>query len=426
MQIKPATLEAHSDHDERVCPLPPAAPAMAEFRHGPLHISLHEDIAGLEREWRAFERVAACTAFQCFDWLAAWLRHVGPHRKALPVIVVGRDENGALLFLIPLAVEPASLGRRLTWLGSDLCDYNAPLLAAGFRGAVGAYFPSLWREICMALQASPRLQYDFIHLEKMPDRIDEQVNPFLQLAVSPNPNGAYFAHLGDDWERFYAAKRSATTRRRDRSKRKRLADFGEVRFVHPQAAEEIQASLDTLIEQKRRSFARMGVPDIFARPGYRAFFHDLATRPTARQLVHVSRLDVGEAAAAVNFGAVFRGRYYHIITSHDDGAMARLGPGVAHLHELMRYAIKRRCRVFDFTIGSERYKLDWCDDEFKLYDLIEAASWRGLPGAAKAIAVHGLKRRIKQSPVLWALAGAARARLGALRRAFKSLRRDAR
>ena len=33
-------------------------------------------------------------------------------------------------------------------------------------------------------------------------------------------------------------------------------------------------------------------------------------------------------------------------------------------------AIDRGFRVFDFTIGDERYKRDWCDTEIKLYDTI--------------------------------------------------------
>jgi CelD/BcsL family acetyltransferase involved in cellulose biosynthesis len=43
----------------------------------------------------------------------------------------------------------------------------------------------------------------------------------------------------------------------------------------------------------------------------------------------------------------------------------------------MRYAIERKCDAFDFTIGDERYKSEWCDGVFKLYDHVSAATWRG-------------------------------------------------
>src|SRR5262249_14542457 len=151
--------------------------------------------------------------------------------------------------------------------------------------------------------------HDTIELTKMPDTVGTQANPFLSLDVMLNPSGAYQATIGDDWEKFYSAKRSSATRRRDRTKLKKLGEMGEVRFVTPQAAE-TPATLDTLIRQKSAAFARMGVPDIFARRGYMAFFHEIAGR---RDFVHISRLDVGATEAAVNLGLTFRDCYYHIL-----------------------------------------------------------------------------------------------------------------
>ena len=85
--------------------------------------------------------------------------------------------------------------------------------------------------------------------------------------MTTNPSGAYLTHLSGNWEAFYAAKRSSATRRRDRTKRKRLAELGEVKLINPASDEETLSTLDTLMEQKGRAFARMGVANLFARPG---------------------------------------------------------------------------------------------------------------------------------------------------------------
>ena len=69
------------------------------------------------------------------------------------------------------------------------------------------------------------------------------------------------------------------------------------------------------MEQKSRSFARKGIPDLFARPGHREFFLDLATNPAARQLVHISRTEVGDVSAATNFALVTGDCYYHVLAS---------------------------------------------------------------------------------------------------------------
>ena len=180
--------------------------------------------------------------------------------------------------LLPLAVQQG-LARRLTFLGQDLCDYHAPLLAPDFSATVGSDgFAALWRDIRSLLQATPALRHDTIALEKMPETIGAQANPLLSLDVRLNPSGAYETLLGADWEQFYSAKRSSATRRRDRTKVKRLGELGEVKFVNPDASAELALTLDALMRQKGKSFARMGVPNIFERPGHAAFFGSLRPR----------------------------------------------------------------------------------------------------------------------------------------------------
>jgi CelD/BcsL family acetyltransferase involved in cellulose biosynthesis len=247
----------------------------------------------------------------------------------------------------------------------------------------------------------------------------------LQLGVTVNPSGAYLTHLTGDWETFYAAKRSSTTRRRDRTKRKRMSEFGEVRLVNPESAADILSALDVLMVQKARLFSHMGVGNLFARPGHAEFYRALASEPATRHLVHVSRLDVGATAAAVNLGLTYRDCYYHLLASYDDGELSRFGPGAAHLHDLLHLAIDRGFRTFDFTIGDERYKRDWCDTEIKLHDHISAATWRGALIAMPRLAGQRLKRWIKQTPLLWNAFSMARAFIGSLKQRVRGERKPA-
>ena len=70
------------------------------------------------------------------------------------------------------------------------------------------------------------------------------------------------------------------------------------------------------------------------------------------------------------------------------------------------------CREFDFTIGDEPYKRDWCDAELKLYDHRSAVTLRGWLAALPSIGFTYVKRVIKQTPFLWRLFVKARAVLG--------------
>jgi CelD/BcsL family acetyltransferase involved in cellulose biosynthesis len=413
--------------DQRQLPLSVSPPlSVATARCVPassdsgVRLEVHGELGEVEQEWKAFEQHADRTVFQSFDWLAAWQQCIGARQGAVPVIVLGRDGDGQLLFILPLAIERRRLGRRLAWLASPLCDYNAPLLAKNFSDRMSAErFVLAWRDIIALLRADPRFRFDLIDLQKMPEAVGAQRNPFLDLAafdfqVLPHPSGAYVANLGRDWEQFYAAKRSSQTRKKERKQLKHLAEHGEVRFVELRDRDDIAATLATLISQKSRAFARMGVEDLFARPGYREFFVAIATDPGMRELIHVSRLDVGATTAATSVGLKFRDCYYLILSSYDAGELARFGPGRAHLHELLRDAIDGGFARFDFTVGDEPYKRDWSDTELALYDHLAAVTFRGWLVMALTSAFRRTKRFIKQSPTLWPVFSRARAFAGLL------------
>jgi len=381
-----------------------------------LNVSIHDDFAAVEKVWRRFERVADCTPYQTFDWLAAWQRHVGVRGGARPVIAVASFADGDVAFLLPLAVEPCGAMRRLCWLGQDLNDYNAPLLAKDFAQRVSSEcFVAAWREVCARIQGQPALRHDWIELEKMSTDVGNQANPFCGRGVVANPSGAHSTALTSNWQQFYGDKRSSATRRRDRSKRKRLSEFGAVSFVTQSDAGDIVRTLQTLMQQKNRLFARRGIGDMFARPGWREFFLDVAVNPAMRPMVHVSRVQIGEVCAAANFGLVLGGTYYHMLASYDDGALAHYGPGALHLRELLAYAIGRGLRRFDFTIGDEPYKREWSDCAATLWDYRGVATWRGWPAFCRAALARPVKRFIKQTPWAWRVVSHARAVLGSLR-----------
>ncbi len=409
------TASSPPERSERPAGPRPSAPTVSKIWAG-IEIHVCADLAGVEAEWKEFEHTADCTPFQRFGWLAKWQQHIGAPKGTSPAIVLGRDAGGHLFFIMQFAIERRGPIRRLTWLGSELCDYNAPLLSEDFAQRLApARFAELWDEIIRFLRGQVEFGFDLIDLQKMPETIGAQRNPFLDLPTQPHPSGAYIATLADDWDKFYAAKRSSSTRKRERRQFKHLAEHGEVRFVDVQETGDIARTLDELIAQKSRAFARMGVENIFARPGYREFFLDVATDHNVGALTHVGRLDVGTTSAAANLGLTFRDSYYLVLSSYHDGELARFGPGRALLNELMRHAIKCGFARFDFTVGDEGYKRDWSDTELNLYDYLAAE----LPGGWLVVTLTSgyrrTKRFIKQNPILWDTFSRLRARLNWLR-----------
>jgi len=391
-----------------------------------LSLSIHDRLESVEAAWRRFERTADCTPFQTFDWLQRWQRHIGTRQGVQPAIVVGALADGQTAIILPLGIDRSHGARRLCWLGQDLNDYNAPLLAGDLSQRLPAeQFRAVWKELRARMQREPLFRHDWIELEKMPQLLGGQHNPFFALALATNPSGAHFAELGGDWKKFYAAKRSAATRRRDRSKRKRLAEFGDIAFTIDASPDDAKATLEILMAQKRGLFAHRGIPDMFERPGWREFFLDLAEHASAplfaSQLarggslqVHIGHTQFGALAGATHLGVVFRDAYYHVLSSYDDGAIAHYGPGALHLRELIASVIGLGLRRFDFTVGDEPYKLEWSDTHIKLGDYTAAATWRGVPALARSMVQRRIKRFIKQTPVAWRTVSRLRARVGPL------------
>jgi len=385
-----------------------------------VQISVSENLDAVEAAWRRFEPDAVSTVFQNFDYLALWQRHIGAPQSVTPAIAIVRY-GGGILMILPLAISGRGLLRRLTWLGQEHCDYLAPLFEKDFSKIVsGEKFATLWHEIIQLLQTDARFRHDLVELRKMPETLSGHSNPFMMLGVTANPSSAHLTTLTGDWASFYDQKRSSATRRRDRTKRKRLGESGEVRMVTPRDEAEVRQSIETLIRQKSAALKRMGVGDMFTEPGVRDFYLDLATNPRTQGLVHVSRLDVGTVAASVNLGLRFRDRYHYIFASYDDGDLSRFGPGAAHLRDIMARAIAEGCHEFDFTIGDERYKLEWSDTETRLFDYCSATTVRGLPEAQLLRWLTAAKRTIKQTPALWSAFQKVRTAAGSLRRFPKS------
>jgi CelD/BcsL family acetyltransferase involved in cellulose biosynthesis len=313
------------------------------------------------REWKRFERTADCTVFQVFEWLWEWQQRVGVKRAVIPVIVLGRNANNDLLFILPLAIETHRIVRRLGWLGSELCDYHAPLLSPSYRDEVKEPFVNVWQEVLRVIHVDRHLDFDVIELHRMPPTVGSQPNPFLELPrLRACTVSSHATNLPGCWDQLYKAKRSNSTRQKDRRSLKQLAALGEVRFVDEVAAAEISQTMTSLIHQKRLSYARMGVPDIFTFDGFEDFYRAVAGSRRLREITHVSRLDVGQTPVAIALNLKFKGRYYSVMPGYDP-IYARYSPGRAHLHEIFKYAISRHMDVFDFTIGDESYKADWED-----------------------------------------------------------------
>ncbi len=370
----------------------------------PFVVTVAENMAAVADEWRAFERHAARTAFQSYAWMATWAATAGAARDARPRIVTVRDREGAPVMILPLALERRVGVDALVWMGERDADYLAPLVDPAHGAALtDRRMTSLCLEIADAVPEARALIF-----ERTVSRIGQTPNPLCRLAGAPHPCRAHALTLDSDWDTLYTAKRSRNTRKRDRQRRRRLEEMGALAFEIAEDTASRHRMLDAILAQKASWFAARGIIDPFAAPGASEFLHALIDEADAARHLHVSTLTLDGEVIAGNFGYLHDGELNAVIGSVTEGEAARHSPGTVLLHELFKWSIDNGLRSFDFTIGDEPYKKEWCDTELELVDIRLPLTLSGVlalaPRAIRAAAVHTIKR----SPRLYAFAHEAR------------------
>lgn len=360
-------------------------------------LSVHTEFSTVEAIWRQFEKTADCFAFQTFDFLETWYEHIGSRDDLEVLIAVAWDANAKPLMILPLGIETSRGIRTLAWLGNNVNDYNAPLLAPGFADRIrSGEFERVWDDVVAALP-----DHDLVELVRQPAVIQGQDNPFMELPTELDASGAHMTALGVEFDAYYKEKRNAKARSHLRNRRKKLEALGETAFMQPENEQDIFRSIDKLVELKTASLNAMGAKNFLIQPGYEDFYKSLATKLNDSGGVHVSHLEVGGEYVAGIWGLVHKQRFYYLLASYDGPTYGRYKPGVQALVETMRWATEQGIKTFDFTVGDESYKSKWCEIHIDLHNHLNAKTFRGSLALLKARLFLALKRKIKQTPILW-------------------------
>ena len=367
-----------------------------------LKIDIVKDLASLEAEWLAFQDRAHGTFYQTYHWCSAWQTHVGAGRGIQPAIVTGRDERGALVFLLPFAVNAHGGVRVLEWLAMAQSSYGYGLYAKEFLPQASAWFADSGWAMLRDL-----INIDAISLHDLPIKIYGYDHPLLSWFSLRGRNSAYAMELGPDFEQVYAAKRSAETRRGNRKRDAKLAQVGDIHFGLPKTKQDATALIETMFAQQRDRLAESGIHGVFGRQE-RQFIQALAeTAPqNGLPILLPYHLTIDGKMEAMMLGGNYKGCYWALISSLGAGEARKYSPGDAALRRTIQACCERGLNRFDFSSGDTAYKLQWADEITPLYDVVRGKTLRGYAWALSKIVSLATKRIIKQTPVLWKLASA--------------------
>ena len=375
---------------------------------GVAEIAVVRSLAPIEGEWRRFETTAVGHVFQTFLFVSTWLTTVGRARAVAPLIVIGRDGDGRTLFVLPFGVTRRWGGRELAWLGAEHADYHAGLFDAGFleRCAVGRI------DFARAITTLLAAEADVCNFTRQPATIAGLANPFVAFSPVRHCDSSHETRLGTSWDDYYRTKRNSSSRRHDRGKLKHMEELGEVRFIDAASGPDIERAMATLFKEKERSLGQIGAGGFFTSDAVKQFYGQLARVPFPAGPCHVAAVEFRGEIVAVNWGLVRGNRYYYVMHAFAaESPAARFSPGRLLMYQLMQWCVGQGIDVFDFTIGDEDFKEQWCEATLPLTDSVAALSARGAPAALALRSAKAAKRVIKTSPALRGVAEEVRRRV---------------
>ena len=346
--------------------------ALATSRVGVTCVSLSDALALGPATWDGvLARAQAPSPFMSWAWHRAWADSAPAADLAASEVLMLRDAHRVVQALLPVRLQRISFHRApvtaLTWATGDLgCPDHLDVLAVPGVD-VGALVRVLedrpWQLLLLG-----NLAPDATTAHRLCESIAGRGYAVRRHALW----GCPYLELCDDWDRYLATltpTRRQTLRRKERNLQRRhavtITDYdgdrlseGWRRFV-------------TLHER------RWGGAGVFRDPRvdrlHRRFAAELATRGQ----LWLTTLDLDGEPAAAWYGFTYRDTVY-FYQSGRDPRWDRESVGLILMGAMIRRAIERGYRRFDFLRGADAYKQHWTEAQRVTEEVaMFRPGWRG-------------------------------------------------
>ncbi len=372
-----------------------------------LSITQTDDIAPLEKEWRELETLPQCSIHQSYRWCRAW-----SGRDRRPLIIVGRFASGEfeerIAFVLPLSIRKAGPLRIAGYAGGTFNNLNFGLFHPDF---IAHATPDMVQDVVAQIRKVVD-GVDLLLLERHPETWRGLAHPFAKLPHFEDQNRSFQVSLNSDFEIVVRRGNAKRRRKKFRTSAKRLEVLGGYDYVQAATPEEARALLDCFYEQKAARFETKGIPDVFAPRSVQELFKDLAAGSfeEARKPLemHAIRLRADGRPIAIAGLSVKDGHVICQFSSFESGETENASPGDLLFYHMIQNACESGNKLFDFGVGDEQFKRNWCDGETQLYDCVVALTAKGRAGAVAVAGLTRAKRIIKANPRLFTLARKAR------------------
>jgi CelD/BcsL family acetyltransferase involved in cellulose biosynthesis len=342
--------------------------------------------------YAAFCRSAAHAAPQNPTFVEAWADNPGAD-----MVLATVSGNGRTCLMLVLEIVRDGTATVARHPGGRHANGSFPAFEGQEFGGI--------REILAAALRGARPDVDLILLERNEIERAGRANPLHGPGCALSPNVALSANLENGFDALFQGSSGKRKRKKHRAQVRRFEEVGPCRRFAATGPAEVDALLSAFYEMKAERFRQMGITDVFApvpvRNAFRRIFVGALDKASPDFVLH--GLEVGGVLRAVTGSSLSGGRITCEFSSFRVDELAAASPGDFLFYENIREACEEGLSVYDFGVGDEAYKRQWCDIETWHFDFHLPLTARGHAVSAARRAIGAVKRAVKENRFVWSI-----------------------
>jgi CelD/BcsL family acetyltransferase involved in cellulose biosynthesis len=330
------------------------------------------------------------------EWVSTWI-----DTNKADTVLATLSAHGRPVLSVALEVGREGPFRIARFLGGKHANGNFPAVDKNWLAAATAN--DIETLIGSIGQARPDI--DLVAFDRLIADFNGLPNPLLRLPSSPSPNVALAVNLDGGFEKVLTRTNGKKKRKRHRSQERKYEAVGGARRTAATTIADANAMLDAFFAMKEQRFGAMGITDVFADAGVRSFFRKLFVGALGHEkpsfVLH--GLKVGGKYRAVTGASRAGNRLVCEFGAIADDELAYASPGEYLFFDNISEACDHGFDVYDFSVGDEPYKRQWCDLEIQHADVLVPLTAKGRVYALGLKSMSRIKGSVKNNATLWAL-----------------------
>ncbi|PLP60892.1 GNAT family N-acetyltransferase [Mesorhizobium loti] len=336
-------------------------------------------------------------------WVRQWIENLRPD-----AIIASLTIDGLTVLSLPLEIERTGPFRVARFLGGRHANGNFPALSPG----LGQSFVSSGLQALFAAIKSARPDIDLIALQRLQPDLDGATNPLAGLPSFPSPNLALAVDLDGGFDSVLERASGKRKRKKHRSQARKFEIAGGFARIEARTREETSRLLDAFFAMKEQRFRKMGIINVFGDERVRGFFQALfaSALDNKNPAFVLHGLEVAGKLRAVTGSSRSPKRLICEFGAILEDELSFASPGDFLFFDNIQEACQQGNLLYDFSVGDEPYKRQWCDVEIRQSDALLPLTTKGRVLASALHQGARAKAFVKNSPMVWKITKALRRR----------------